>query len=124
MGRTVSCLTTVFIYGMFSLQGHEQAVNEVQFHAQQPHHMFSCSESGEVWHWDGSAVSRSNFGNQGGSGSSNNPTQCLWFNNEAVKHRVETASLLARQGCYSVDIFFRLRMNLSLVMFGVLMSKL
>ena len=26
------------------LQGHEQAVNEVQFHAQQPHHMFSCSE--------------------------------------------------------------------------------
>ena len=67
--------------------------------------MFSCSESGEVWHWDGSAVSRSNFGNQG-VGSSNNPTQCLWFNNEAVKHRVETASLLSRQGCYSIDILF------------------
>ena len=54
-------------YYITILQGHEQAVNEVQFHAQQPHHMFSCSESGEVWHWDGSAVSRSNFGNQGRS---------------------------------------------------------
>jgi len=77
------------------LQGHEQAVNEVQFHAQQPHHMFSCSESGEVWHWDGGNVARSNFGNQGPVSS--NPTQCLWFNNEAVKHRVETSSLLSRQ---------------------------
>ena len=80
------------------LQGHEQAVNAVQFHAQQPHHMFSCSESGEVWHWDGGAVARSNFGNQGGDGAGTaNPTQCLWFNSEAVKHRVETASLLSRQ---------------------------
>ncbi len=26
-----------------------------------------------------------------------NPTQCLWFNNDAVKHRVETNSLMARQ---------------------------
>ena len=59
-------------YYIAILQGHEQAVNEVQFHAQQPHHMFSCSESGEVWHWDGSAVTRSNFGNQGGNSTALN----------------------------------------------------
>lgn len=75
---------------------------QLQFHVQQPDHMFSSSENGDIWHWNGSAVNRVNFGNQFPSSSSSssapeNPTQCLWFNNDAVKHRVETGSLMARQ---------------------------
>ncbi len=51
------------------LKGHDQAVTEVRFHSQQPDHMFSCAESGDIWHWDGSAVKRVNFGNQFGTGA-------------------------------------------------------
>lgn len=29
------------------------------FHQDRPDHLFSCSSSGESWHWDTSAVSRS-----------------------------------------------------------------
>ncbi len=90
-------------------RGHEQSVNEVQFHPQQPEHFFSCSENGDVWHWNGanvaSSATRTNFGNQfanrpalssevlaAAAASSSN-----WFANEAVKHRVETTALLPPQ---------------------------
>ena len=55
-----------------------QGVTELVFHHNQPAHMFSASENGEVWHWNGSAASRLNFqSSASGDGASSN----LWFNN-------------------------------------------
>ena len=44
---------------------------QVHFHDQQPDHLFSCSQNGDVLHWNGSTLARSsaaaylNFTNQG-----------------------------------------------------------
>ena len=87
------------------LNAHQQSVNEIHFHLQQPEHMFSCSQSGDIWHWNGSNIATKpsasilNFGNQSSNQitSSNNDTACPWMNSEAVKNRVETQSLMAHQ---------------------------
>ena len=89
------------------LNAHQQSVLEVHFHQQQPEHMFSCSQNGDVWHWNGSNISIRpsanilSFGNQIPSSQPNaqsaNDTACPWMNSEAVKNRVETQSLMTRQ---------------------------
>ena len=43
---------------MSVVKAHTDAVSEVHFHEQQPDHMFSCSQSGDVWHWNGSNVAK------------------------------------------------------------------
>ena len=46
---------------------------KVQFHPQQPEHFFSCSEDGDVWHWNGANAAnqaRLNFSNQFASSKS------------------------------------------------------
>ena len=87
------------------LNAHEQSVSEIQFHQQQPDHMFSCSQNGDIWHWNGSNIAKKssnalNFGNQMTPNLENVhtlDTACPWLNSEAVKNRVETQSLMTRQ---------------------------
>ena len=45
-------------YPLSVVKAHTDAVSEVHFHEQQPDHMFSCSQSGDVWHWNGSNVAK------------------------------------------------------------------
>jgi len=83
--------------------GHRQAVNAAQFHPRQPEHFFSCSEGGDVWHWNASNaannLARMNFGNQQHQQalSFSSDASAGWFANEAVKHRVDTVELLPSQ---------------------------
>ena len=96
------------------LNAHEQSVSEIQFHEQQPEHMFSCSQNGDVWHWNGSNISGKifnelNFGNQMTHNHSNSAildTASQWLNSEAVKNRVETQSMMAQQALpvNSIDV--------------------
>ena len=86
------------------LNAHQQAVSEIHFHQQQPDHLFSCSQNGDVWHWNGSNISSKpsnifNFGNQLATQPSTpvGDTACPWMNSEAVKNRVETQSLMPSQ---------------------------
>merc|ERR1719273_2232648 len=86
------------------LNAHEQSVSEVHFHQQQPDHLFSCSQNGDIWHWNGSNIASKssnvlNFGNQLTPNQPNHTidTAAQWLNSEAVKNRVETHSLMARQ---------------------------
>jgi len=83
------------------LKAHEQSVSEIHFHQQQPDHLFSCSQNGDIWHWNGSNISNkssnaTNFGTPNQSMYAGD-TACPWLNSEAVKNRVETQSLMARQ---------------------------
>jgi len=91
------------------LSAHSGPVSEVQFHAQQPENIFSCSQNGEVLHWNGSNINNkptaSIFG--GGVVGGQNPPPappslstnlaCPWLNSEAVKNRVEVENLMMKQ---------------------------
>lgn len=50
------------------LEAHSAAMWEVKFHPTNPDHLFTCSEDGSVWHWDGSSVSSLVTGTGAGSG--------------------------------------------------------
>lgn len=87
------------------LSAHSGPVSEVQFHAQQPENIFSCSQSGEMLHWNGANINSkptaSIFG-VGAAAAAAPPTAganfaCPWFNSEAVKNRVEVESLMMKQ---------------------------
>jgi len=80
-------------YPLSVVKAHADAVSEVHFHEQQPDHMFTCSQSGDVWHWNGSSVSRTTT-----SGVfSTNSVQNIWLNSELVKNRVDTKPMMAKQ---------------------------
>ncbi|CAB4068770.1 NUP43 [Lepeophtheirus salmonis] len=75
------------------------AVSEVQFHLQSPDHIFSCSQNGDIWHWDASAVTRANlisFGNMNDD-EAQKGFSSPWLSSEAIKHRVEATSLMSKQ---------------------------
>ncbi|XP_023336112.1 nucleoporin Nup43 isoform X1 [Eurytemora carolleeae] len=79
------------------LSAHKAPVSEVKFHPDQPDHIFTCSQGGELWHWNGGSIKSS-----GGNLSMNNSLENLnstspWLSSEAVRHKVETTSLVSKQ---------------------------
>jgi len=87
-------------YPVTLLSAHQSPVSEVTFHQDQPDHLFTCSQGGEVWHWNGASIKR-------GTNTSllhntsvtldNLNTSSPWLSTEAVKHKVETHSLVTKQ---------------------------
>ncbi|KAI0237410.1 Nucleoporin Nup43 [Lamellibrachia satsuma] len=99
------------------LSAHTADMWEVKFHPSHPNSLFTCSEDGSVWHWDGSSinstplttVSASNkdistrlgdttrLGDMSRWGTNLSVTEdtSVWLASEAMKHRVETTDLLA-----------------------------
>ncbi|KAJ9595957.1 hypothetical protein L9F63_012850 [Diploptera punctata] len=63
------------------LSAHSDTVTELQFHPERPEHVFTCSASGEIWHWDTSSMSHS---------ADENP----WLNTDAAKHRLDVFTLM------------------------------
>jgi len=82
-------------YPLSVVKAHSDAVSEVHFHDQQPDHMFSCSQSGDVWHWNGSSVAKNASTTSGVFNTSS--VQNIWLNSELVKNRVDTKPLMAKQ---------------------------
>ncbi|KAK3097306.1 hypothetical protein FSP39_008518 [Pinctada imbricata] len=74
------------------LEAHGSTIWEVKFHRTNPDHLFTCSEDGSVWHWDGSHVEQTSAamvtaanltGTGAGSGGGNFTTSQLNFNTSA-----------------------------------------
>lgn len=90
------------------LAAHSGLVSEMKFHADRPDHLFSCSSSGESWHWDTTAVSRTSRPAQNMPWTGFDPLQNEnpWLNTDAVKHRLNVVSLLPtlHKGINSVDV--------------------
>ncbi|CAG5120320.1 unnamed protein product, partial [Candidula unifasciata] len=42
-------------FPMTLLEAHSGPMWEVKFHPHNPNHLFTCSDDGSLWHWDGSA---------------------------------------------------------------------
>jgi len=76
------------------LTAHQAPLSEVVFHPSQPDHLFTCSQGGDVCHWNGASIRRSGALESMGD---NLNTSSPWLSSEAVKHKVETHSLVARQ---------------------------
>lgn len=74
------------------LSADKAAISEVKFHPSQPDHVFTCSQGGDVCHWNSAGVRRDTVG-------VTEPFSQVspWLSYEAVKHRVETHSLVTRQ---------------------------
>jgi len=78
------------------LSAHKSPVSEVKFHPDQPDHIFTCSQGGELWHWNGSSI-RSAGVQVSSMNASLDTTSSPWLSSEAVKHKVETTSLVTKQ---------------------------
>ena len=84
-------------YPLSVVKAHSDAISEVQFHEQQPDHLFSCSQSGDTWHWNGSNATKNPNSILGGQAKPLGSTNCFWLNSELVKNRVDTKPLMANQ---------------------------
>ncbi|XP_068698989.1 nucleoporin Nup43-like [Montipora foliosa] len=111
------------LYPVTLLEAHNAEIWEVRFHPFSPDNLFTCSEDGSLWHWDGTSVavqsvtgipgtnksflpsSVSNGAGIGGGYDSGSP----WLSVDATKHKMETFSLLPynRLSINSLDILSR-----------------
>merc|ERR550534_2667993 len=67
------------------------------FHPSQPDHLFSCSEDGSLWHWDGSAYNpqpTSSFLPQQITAPRDPGLTSPWLSLEASRSSLDIASLL------------------------------
>lgn len=51
-------------YPTSQLSAHSKSVSEILFHKDRPDNLFSCSISGEVWHWNNTQQSKLKLGKQ------------------------------------------------------------
>ncbi|XP_041353900.1 nucleoporin Nup43-like isoform X2 [Gigantopelta aegis] len=101
-------------FPMTLLEAHNATLWEVKFHPTNPDHLFTCSDNGSLWHWDGTLMTSSNTdihtGSQIGLGglsggdnaqrkvsnraavveSHNSP----WLTLESSRHKLDITSLL------------------------------
>ncbi|XP_071112729.1 nucleoporin Nup43-like [Haliotis cracherodii] len=86
-------------FPMTLLEAHSATMWEVKFHPHNPDHLFTCSDDGSVWHWDGTSVrgsaSTSSFvsGLRGDSASSTGHISS-WLNLDSARQKLEITSLL------------------------------
>nr|CAD7443370.1 unnamed protein product [Timema bartmani] len=73
------------------LSAHTDTVSEIHFHPERPEHLFTCSLSGEFWHWNTTSMVRSS---QVSSISDLTIEENPWLSSESAKHRLEVTSLM------------------------------
>ncbi|XP_050392857.1 nucleoporin Nup43 [Patella vulgata] len=94
-------------FPMTLLEAHSAAMWEVKFHPSNPDHLFTCSEDGSLWHWDGSAMGITQGSLLTGHGlggsqfsSTHHQTDKIssesspWISIESSRHKLEINSLL------------------------------
>ncbi|CAL1543576.1 unnamed protein product [Lymnaea stagnalis] len=86
-------------FPMTLLEAHTGAMWEVKFHPYNPNHLFTCSDDGSLWHWDGSSFSSDAaaviFCNIISLGNIVNiTTELPWLSLETSKNKLDIASLL------------------------------
>lgn len=49
-------------YPVLQLNAHTKAISEILFHQDRPDNIFTCSVSGELWHWNNTQSSKLKLG--------------------------------------------------------------
>jgi len=100
-------------YPVTLLSAHNATMWELQFHPLYADHLFTCSDDGSVWHWDGSSINaastistqfqgkgvNSSLSSNYASGSLSSSrlstsTTSPWLASEAAKHRLDVTDML------------------------------
>ncbi|XP_011495665.1 PREDICTED: nucleoporin Nup43 [Ceratosolen solmsi marchali] len=91
-------------YPISQLSAHCKSVSEILFHNDQPENLFTCSISGELWHWNNTQHSKLNL----------DTTDSHWLNNIGNKGKLHVNSLCTpmHKPINSIDI------NKNTVLFG------
>jgi len=73
------------------LNAHEGAISEIQFHPDNPENLFSCSSSGELWHW----FTKSKYRNlkKNDIGETN-----VWLASDNIKSKMDVLTLMPTLG--------------------------
>jgi len=81
------------------LSAHGSCVGDIKFHPNLPDSLFTCSQGGDVCHWrtGGSGAGYGDTVQDILADSIATATTSPWLNSEAVKHKVETHSLVTKQ---------------------------
>nr|CAI5860046.1 unnamed protein product [Callosobruchus analis] len=77
-------------YPINVLNAHHGAITEIQFHPDQPDHLFSCSSAGEIWHWSTKAKTVSSL-------IPDSDTN-VWLTHDNVKNKLEVFTLMPTLG--------------------------
>ncbi|XP_048526046.1 nucleoporin Nup43 [Dendroctonus ponderosae] len=72
-----------------ALNAHEGAITEIQFHPDNPDHLFSCSTTGELWHWSTKTRYTLGFASEETN---------VWLAPENVKSKMEVLTLMPTLG--------------------------
>ncbi|XP_059175017.1 nucleoporin Nup43-like [Physella acuta] len=85
-------------FPMTLLEAHTGAMWEVKFHPNNPNHLFTCSNDGSLWHWDGSSFSADSIPSylpgKGKDISKMAGVISPWLSLETSRHKLDIASLL------------------------------
>ncbi|XP_053977498.1 nucleoporin Nup43 [Hylaeus volcanicus] len=83
-------------YPMSQLNAHAKAVSEILFHPARPENLFTCSTSGELWHWNNSQHSKLSL----------DPSNTHWLNTIGTNGKVNVTSLCSamHKPINSIDI--------------------
>ncbi|XP_055887410.1 nucleoporin Nup43-like isoform X2 [Biomphalaria glabrata] len=84
-------------FPMTLLEAHTGAMWEVKFHPHNPNHLFTCSDDGSLWHWDGSSTDPvSSFTGTKGKDSTRQGGAIVspWLSLETSRHKLDISSLL------------------------------
>jgi nuclear pore complex protein Nup43 len=81
------------------IDAHESEVWQVRFHPLYPDNLFSCSEDGSCWFWNGAsmmsgATSMKVLNDTLAGGDSGTTSTSIWLHVDANKHKMETFSLI------------------------------
>lgn len=80
-------------YPVSQLNAHAKAVSEILFHRDRPENLFTCSTSGELWHWNNASQSKTKF----------DDTDAHWLNSFGGKGKV-TVCASVHKPINSIDI--------------------
>ncbi|KAK7494805.1 hypothetical protein BaRGS_00013932 [Batillaria attramentaria] len=84
-------------FPMTALEAHASSMWEVRFHPHHAEHLFTCSEDGSLWHWDGSALTSTlDISAKGGGEVNSKHTghHSPWLGLDASRNKLEITSIL------------------------------
>ncbi|KAI4482833.1 PREDICTED: nucleoporin Nup43 [Polistes canadensis] len=83
-------------YPISQLNAHARAVSEIMFHPDRPENLFTCSTSGELWHWNNSQQSKLRL----------DSTDTHWLNTIGTNSNINVTSLccVMHKPINSIDI--------------------
>ncbi|RDD45858.1 Nucleoporin Nup43 [Trichoplax sp. H2] len=82
-------------YPTVVLKAHMSTVWEVRFHRHFPNNLFTCSDDGSIWHWDGSLITSTNLPTSIRNFSDIEPANATnpWLISDVIRNKIRITSV-------------------------------